>query len=54
MELTRLKGTSRRTQQQLELEIENMGAHLNAYTSVSLHVILYFSRHAEADFVCPA
>jgi processing peptidase subunit beta len=28
------KGTNRRTQQQLELEIENMGAHLNAYTSV--------------------
>ena len=27
------KGTKRRTQTQLELEIENMGAHLNAYTS---------------------
>ncbi|CAD6500078.1 BgTH12-04181 [Blumeria graminis f. sp. triticale] len=27
------KGTSNRTQQQLELEIENMGGHLNAYTS---------------------
>ncbi|KAL9115843.1 MAG: hypothetical protein Q9227_000211 [Pyrenula ochraceoflavens] len=27
------KGTNRRTQHQLELEIENMGAHLNAYTS---------------------
>merc|ERR1712036_110882 len=27
------KGTDRRTQQSLELEIENMGAHLNAYTS---------------------
>jgi processing peptidase subunit beta len=27
------KGTNKRTQQQLELEIENMGAHLNAYTS---------------------
>ncbi|RLN97133.1 hypothetical protein BBJ28_00015156, partial [Nothophytophthora sp. Chile5] len=27
------KGTSKRTQQQLELEIENMGGHLNAYTS---------------------
>ncbi|KAG4305960.1 hypothetical protein PORY_000870 [Pneumocystis oryctolagi] len=27
------KGTKSRTQQQLELEIENMGAHLNAYTS---------------------
>lgn len=28
------QGTGRRTQQQLELEIENMGGHLNAYTSV--------------------
>ena len=27
------KGTTHRTQTQLELEIENMGAHLNAYTS---------------------
>ena len=27
------KGTEKRTQQQLELEIENMGGHLNAYTS---------------------
>ncbi len=27
------KGTAKRTQTQLELEIENMGAHLNAYTS---------------------
>ncbi|PVH97666.1 hypothetical protein DM02DRAFT_684591 [Periconia macrospinosa] len=27
------KGTQKRTQQQLELEIENMGGHLNAYTS---------------------
>ena len=27
------KGTQRRTQTQLELEVENMGAHLNAYTS---------------------
>lgn len=27
------KGTKHRTQQQLELEVENMGAHLNAYTS---------------------
>ncbi len=31
-----LQGTSSRTQQQLELEIENMGAHLNAYTSVGI------------------
>jgi hypothetical protein len=29
-----MQGTSNRTQQQLELEIENMGGHLNAYTSV--------------------
>ncbi len=29
-----LKGTQSRTQHQLELEIENMGGHLNAYTSV--------------------
>lgn len=28
------QGTNRRTQHQLELEIENMGGHLNAYTSV--------------------
>jgi len=27
------KGTNKRTQTQLEMEIENMGAHLNAYTS---------------------
>lgn len=27
------KGTKNRTQDQLEREIENMGAHLNAYTS---------------------
>ena len=27
------KGTPTRTQKQLEVEIENMGAHLNAYTS---------------------
>jgi hypothetical protein len=29
-----MQGTNKRTQHQLELEIENMGAHLNAYTSV--------------------
>ncbi|CAF1033466.1 unnamed protein product [Adineta steineri] len=27
------KGTNKRTQRQLELEVENLGAHLNAYTS---------------------
>lgn len=28
-----LQGTSKRSQTDLELEVENMGAHLNAYTS---------------------
>lgn len=28
-----LKGTMKRSQSALELEVENMGAHLNAYTS---------------------
>jgi hypothetical protein len=32
--LNELQGTGRRSQHQLELEIENMGGHLNAYTSV--------------------
>ena len=27
------QGTEKRTKEQLELEVENMGAHLNAYTS---------------------
>jgi processing peptidase subunit beta len=27
------KGTAKRSQTDLELEVENMGAHLNAYTS---------------------
>ena len=27
------KGTAKRTRQQLEMEVENMGGHLNAYTS---------------------
>ncbi|CAF4320698.1 unnamed protein product, partial [Rotaria magnacalcarata] len=26
-------GTNKRTQRELELEVENLGAHLNAYTS---------------------
>lgn len=30
------QGTAKRSQHQLELEIENMGGHLNAYTSVRL------------------
>jgi processing peptidase subunit beta len=28
-----LQGTNKRTQRELELEVENLGAHLNAYTS---------------------
>lgn len=28
-----LKGTAKRSQTDLELEVENLGAHLNAYTS---------------------
>ncbi|KAK9775490.1 putative Mitochondrial processing peptidase beta subunit [Seiridium cardinale] len=41
------KGTAKRTQHQLELEIENMGGHLNAYTSRENTV--YFSRAFNAD-----
>ncbi|KAI1077420.1 mitochondrial-processing peptidase subunit beta [Whalleya microplaca] len=41
------KGTQKRTQQQLELEIENMGGHLNAYTSRENTV--YFSRAFNSD-----
>ncbi|PHH66987.1 hypothetical protein CDD81_4382 [Ophiocordyceps australis] len=41
------KGTARRTQQQLELEIENMGAHLNAYTSRENTV--YFAKAFNSD-----
>ncbi|KAI2638565.1 mitochondrial processing peptidase beta subunit [Xylaria nigripes] len=41
------KGTKRRTQEQLELEIENMGGHLNAYTSRESTV--YFSRAFNSD-----
>lgn len=33
LEHMNFKGTTNRTQQQLEVEIENMGGHLNAYTS---------------------
>ena len=28
-----LQGTSKRSQRELEAEVENLGAHLNAYTS---------------------
>ncbi|GAB1310560.1 Mitochondrial-processing peptidase subunit beta [Madurella fahalii] len=41
------KGTANRTQQQLELEIENMGAHLNAYTSRENTV--YFAKALNED-----
>ncbi|KAI1774807.1 mitochondrial-processing peptidase subunit beta [Hypoxylon cercidicola] len=41
------KGTQKRTQRQLELEIENMGGHLNAYTSRENTV--YFSRALNSD-----
>ena len=34
------KGTQKRTQRQLEVEIENMGGHLNAYTSRE-HTVYY-------------
>lgn len=35
-----VQGTNRRNQHQLELEIENMGGHLNAYTSVCINLSL--------------
>lgn len=41
------KGTEKRTQQQLELEIENMGGHLNAYTSRENTV--YFAKAFNSD-----
>eukprot|EP00579_Thalassiosira_antarctica_P000018 CAMPEP_0201866206 /NCGR_PEP_ID=MMETSP0902-20130614/864_1 /ASSEMBLY_ACC=CAM_ASM_000551 /TAXON_ID=420261 /ORGANISM="Thalassiosira antarctica, Strain CCMP982" /LENGTH=481 /DNA_ID=CAMNT_0048391127 /DNA_START=71 /DNA_END=1513 /DNA_ORIENTATION=+ len=41
------KGTQRRTQYQLEIEIENMGGHLNAYTSREQTV--YFAKVFEKD-----
>eukprot|EP00584_Thalassiosira_punctigera_P017428 CAMPEP_0172549148 /NCGR_PEP_ID=MMETSP1067-20121228/18294_1 /TAXON_ID=265564 ORGANISM="Thalassiosira punctigera, Strain Tpunct2005C2" /NCGR_SAMPLE_ID=MMETSP1067 /ASSEMBLY_ACC=CAM_ASM_000444 /LENGTH=490 /DNA_ID=CAMNT_0013336483 /DNA_START=59 /DNA_END=1528 /DNA_ORIENTATION=- len=41
------KGTSKRTQYQLEVEIENMGGHLNAYTSREQTV--YFAKVFERD-----
>jgi processing peptidase subunit beta len=46
------KGTKNRNQGQLELEIENMGAHLNAYTSREQTV--YYAKgewHGQADHV---
>ncbi|KAG9230756.1 mitochondrial processing peptidase beta subunit mitochondrial precursor [Amylocarpus encephaloides] len=41
------KGTQKRTQHQLELEIENMGGHLNAYTSRENTV--YYAKAFNAD-----
>lgn len=41
------KGTSKRTQHQLEVEIENMGGHLNAYTSREQTV--YFAKVFKQD-----
>jgi processing peptidase subunit beta len=41
------KGTQKRTQQQLEVEIENMGGHLNAYTSREQTV--YFAKVFKND-----
>ncbi|CAD6594361.1 MAG: hypothetical protein ASARMPREDX12_008745 [Alectoria sarmentosa] len=41
------KGTKNRTQQQLELEIENMGGHLNAYTSRENTV--YYAKSFNSD-----
>merc|ERR1712238_216501 len=41
------KGTQKRTQQQLEVEIENMGGHLNAYTSREQTV--YFAKVFKGD-----
>jgi processing peptidase subunit beta len=41
------KGTQKRTQSQLELEIENMGGHLNAYTSRENTV--YYAKSFNSD-----
>jgi processing peptidase subunit beta len=41
------KGTQRRTQIQLELEVENLGAHLNAYTS--REITAYFAKSQTRD-----
>ena len=42
------KGTKKRTQTQLELEVENMGAHLNAYTSREQTV--FYAKSFSKDF----
>lgn len=38
------QGTNKRTQHQLEKEIENMGGHLNAYTSVRKPLGILYGR----------
>jgi len=47
LEHLNFKGTEKRTQQQLEIEIENMGGHLNAYTSREQTV--YFAKVFKKD-----
>ncbi|OLL23114.1 putative mitochondrial-processing peptidase subunit beta [Neolecta irregularis DAH-3] len=42
------KGTKNRSQQQLEMQIENMGAHLNAYTSRNAQTV-YYSKSFKDD-----
>jgi processing peptidase subunit beta len=46
------KGTERRSQQQLEVEVENMGARLNAYTSreQTVYFANCFTSDGERDF----
>lgn len=41
------KGTNRRSQRDLELEVENLGAHLNAYTSREQTV--YYAKSFKQD-----
>ena len=41
------KGTKKRSQHQLELEVEDMGAHLNAYTSREQTV--YYAKSFSSD-----
>jgi len=47
LEHLNFKGTHKRTQQQLEVEIENIGGHLNAYTSREQTV--YFAKVFKSD-----
>ena len=43
-----MQGTPKRSQTDLELEVENMGAHLNAYTSREQTV--YYAKSFSNDF----